>query len=274
MNFNLDRPLAVFDIESTGTSWERDRIIDMAVVRLNPDGTRQTEEFRFYPEMPIPPASTAVHGIRDEDVRDAPRFRDRLAEVAHAFDGCDLAGFNVQKFDIPMLQCEFKRAGGEFSMSGRRVVDAQRIYHQKERRDLTAAVRFYCGASHDGAHGARADAEATLQVLESQLERYDDLPRDVGALETFCFPPVQDAVDREGKIRWDADGDMVLGFGRYQGAKLRALAADRSNRKYLDWMLRQAFGPDVDSFVRLALDNRLPKKTEWQAKIDDDASSA
>lgn len=261
MNLKLGRTLAVFDIESTGTSWERDRIIDLAVVRLAPDGASRTIEFRFHPEMPIPPASTAVHGIRDEDVRDAPRFRDRLAEVAAAFENCDLAGFNIWRFDVPMLQQEFKRAGSAFDMGGRKIVDAQRIYHQKEKRDLTAAVLFYCGESHEGAHGARADALATLRVIERQLDRYADLPREVGPIDRFCFPPVADGVDREGKIRWDAEGEMALGFGKYQGTKLRAMADD--NRKYIEWMLRQNFGQQVDGIVKLALDRKLPRKADW-----------
>lgn len=273
MNLNLTRPLAVFDIESTGTNWERDRIIDLAVVRIEPDGTRQTIEFRFNPEMPIPPAATAVHGIRDEDVRDAPRFRDRMAEVVRAFEGCDLAGFNIWRFDVPMLQQEFKRAGSAFDMTGRKMVDAQRVYHQKEKRDLTAAVLFYCGESHEGAHGARADAEATLRVIEKQLERYPDLPREVVPLDRFCFPPVADGVDREGKVRWDAEGDMVLGFGKYQGAKLRAMAADRDNRKYLEWMLRQNFGQQVDGLIKLALESRLPRKAEWKPPADGDPAA-
>lgn len=263
MNLNLTRSLAVFDIESTGTNWERDRIIDLAVVRLDPDGSLRTIEFRFHPEMPIPPASTAVHGIRDEDVKDAPRFRDRADEVERAFIDCDLAGFNIWRFDVPMLQQEFKRAGRVFTMTGRKMVDAQRIYHQKEKRDLTAAVLYYCGETHAGAHGARADAEATLRVIEKQLERYTDLPHEVPLLDRFCFPPVADGVDREGKVRWDAEGDMVLGFGKYQGAKLRALAADRDNRKYLEWMLRQNFGQQIDGLIKLALDGKLPRRSEW-----------
>jgi len=263
MNLKLSRPLAVFDIESTGTNWERDRIIDLAIVRLDPDGTQTTVVFRFNPGMPIPPAATAVHGIRDEDVRDAPFFSARMADVARAFENCDLAGFNIWRFDVPMLQQEFKRGGSTFDMAGRKMIDAQRIYHQREKRDLTAAVLFYCGESHEGAHGARADAEATLRVIERQLDRYPDLPREVAPLDRFCFPPVADGVDREGKIRWDAEGDMVMGFGKYQGAKLRTMAADRDNRKYLEWMLRQSFGQQVDGLIRLALEGKLPRRTEW-----------
>ncbi len=267
MNLRLDRVLAVFDIESTGTNWERDRIIDLAIVRLEPEGGRRTIEFRFNPEMAIPAASTAVHGIRDEDVRDAPKFRERLGEVAQAFADCDLAGFNIWRFDVPMLQQEFKRAGSAFDMTGRKIIDAQRIYHQKEMRDLTAAVLFYCGEAHEGAHGARADAEATLRVIERQLDRYPDLPHEVGPLDRYCFPPVADGVDREGKVRWDAEGDMVLGFGKYQGTKLRAMAAG-DGRKYLEWMLRQNFGQEVDGIIKLALDGKLPRRPEWKAPAE------
>jgi len=262
MRLQLTRPLVIFDIEATGANWERDRIIDLAAIRLTPDGSRQTTSFRFNPGMPIPPSSTAIHGITDDDVKDAPTFDQRLDEVEAVFHDGDLAGFNAWRFDVPLLRQEFKRAGRTFELRGRRIIDVQRIYHLKERRDLSAAVRFYLNEEHVGAHGAAADAEATLRVLDRQLEMYADLPSDVEALERFCFPTSAEAIDREGKLRWDVGGDAALAFGRFQGRKLRELAADRDGRKYLEWMLRQEFGAEVNEWVRLALEDRLPRRVE------------
>lgn len=260
MPLQLSRALVIFDIESTGAVWDRDRVIDLAAIRVEPDGRHAAVSFRFNPEMPIPPEATAIHGIRDEDVAGAPLFRDRVDDVDAVFRDADLGGFNICRFDVPLLKQEFKRAGRVFETRGRHMVDAQRIYHMKERRDLTAAVRFYLGEDHAGAHGAMADAEATWRVLQRQLEVYPDLPGDVAAIEQLCFPSVADGIDPEGKLRWDANGEATLGFGRFQGRRLRDMAADRNDRKYLEWMLRQSFGPEIERWVRAAMDDRLPRR--------------
>jgi DNA polymerase-3 subunit epsilon len=257
MRLQLQRPLVVFDIEATGSNWEWDRIIDLAAIRLEPDGRQIEAYFRFNPEVPIPAEATRIHNIRDEDVANAPKFRDRVAEVEAVFRDADLAGFNIWRFDVPILRQEFKRAGWTFEMAGRRLVDAQRIFHLKERRDLSAAVRFYLGREHAGAHGAMADAKATLEVLLRQLEVYKDLPTTPEGLEQFCFPPTPGQVDRAGRVARDADGELVLAFGRYRGRRLREMAAEMEGRRYLEWMLRQEFGPEVMELVRSALEGRL-----------------
>ncbi|MCX7819650.1 MAG: 3'-5' exonuclease [Kiritimatiellae bacterium] len=259
----LERALVVFDIEATGTDPGSDRIIDLAVIRLEPDGSRSAREFRFHPGIPIPPAATAVHGIRDEDVRNCPPFEQRAEEVERWFRDADLAGFNIARFDVPLLRAEFRRANRQFSLEGRRLVDAQRIFHMKEPRTLSAAARFYVGVEHVGAHGALADAEMTLRVLERQIERYEDLPREVPALSEWCFPTNTDAADLEGKLRWTPEGELVLTFGRFKGRTLRELANDSSGpgRDYLKWMLRQEFAPDVRAWVQDALEGRAPRRT-------------
>ena len=165
----MTRPLIVFDIESTGVSPRRDRIIELAAVKVSPGGQEDWRCWLLNPTVPIPPETTEVHGIADEDVKNCPTFAERAREIFDFFAGCDLGGFNSDRFDIPCLEEEFARVGLNFASGSRRRIDVQRIYHRKEPRDLTAAVRFYCGRSHDGAHGAEADARATLDVLKAQL---------------------------------------------------------------------------------------------------------
>lgn len=256
----LQRPLVVFDVESTGTDPARDRIIDLAVIRLEPDGSRSAREFRFNPEMPIPPSATAIHGITDEEVRNAPRFVDRAAEVEGWFHNADLLGFNLARFDVPILLAEFRRANHPFSIRGRYLVDAQRIFYLKEPRTLSAAARFYVGVEHAGAHSALADAEMTLRVFEHQLTRYQDLPREIPVLSQWCFPSAPDAADAEGKLRWNTEGELALAFGRFQGRTLRELAQTDEGRRYLEWILRQEFAPDVKQFAQDALEGRSPPR--------------
>lgn len=250
--------MAVLDIESTGANWRLDRIIDLAVIRIHPDGKRETASFRVNPGMPIPPASTAVHGIRNEDVAGCPTFAQAAAAIATALSGCDFAGYNLARFDLPLLTEEFKRAGLTFDWPSCRVVDAQRIFHRREPRDLSAALAFYCNEEHTGAHGALADAEATWRVLEGQMERYPDLPADVAELALYCFPPNPDFIDREGKLVWDAEGEVTLNFGVNRGRRLRDIAA--KDASYLSWMMRKNFGPEVDQMVQLARQGQLPRR--------------
>jgi DNA polymerase-3 subunit epsilon len=168
---SLERPLIVFDTETTGTNPRADRVIEIACLKVHPDGRREQWLRRINPGIPIPPASTAIHGITDADVAGEPRFRELAPELAAFLAGCDLAGYNIAGFDLPVLRAEFLRAGVAFEVSDRRLVDAQRIFFSREPRHLAAAARFYCQSEHAGAHGALADAEMTLRVLEGQLER-------------------------------------------------------------------------------------------------------
>lgn len=251
----LTRPLAVFDIESTGLNKKTDRIIDLAIVRIHPDGTQDARTFRVNPEMPIPAESTAVHGIQDADVADAPTFRQIAADVVALLADCDLAGFNVLRYDVPLLQEEFNRVGVPFSMEGRRILDAQRIFHRKEPRDLTAALQYYCDKDHPGAHGAMADVEATVDVLVAQLARYDDLPQDMDGLNDYCNPRDPSFCDSTGKFKWQS-GEIVCNFGAKQGMKLRELVYNEPG--YLDWILKKDFPDDTKDLVRNALSNRYP----------------
>jgi DNA polymerase-3 subunit epsilon len=260
MKLKIERPLAFIDIESTGANWRTDRIIDLAVVKLFPDGRAERRVFRMNPDMPIPPESTRIHGIADADVQASPRFADTAGEIEAELEGCDLAGYNLGRFDIPMLQMEFSRLKRKFNMDGRRVVDVQRIFHRREPRDLSAAVRFYCGGEHAGAHGALADSEATWNVLEGQLERYPDLPTDVAGLAEYTSTASGEAIDPQGRLAWDGDGDAVLNFGIYKGRKLKLMAEREPT--YLEWMLRKEFGPEVVEAVRESLNGRAPRRPE------------
>lgn len=249
-----DRPLAFFDIESTGINVRTDRIIDLAIVRILGE-QRTTKTWRVNPERPIPAEASAVHGIYDADVKDAPVFRKIAREVAAELEGCDLAGYNIIRFDIPMLCEEFVRAGIPFSLEGRRIIDPQRIFHQREPRDLTAALQFYRGEKHTGAHGALDDVVATIKVLEGQFEKYGDLPKTVEALSDYCNPKDPSWADGTGKLKWVA-GELTVNFGSKQGSKLRDLVQNEPS--FLRWMLEKNFPRDTTEIVSNALKGKWP----------------
>jgi DNA polymerase-3 subunit epsilon len=256
LNLTLDRPLVVFDIESTGVSARKDRIIELAAVKITPAGEEIRQCWLLNPTVPIPPETTAIHGISDDIVKDCPTFAEKAAEIEAFFHGCDLSGFNADRFDIPCLEEEFARVGINFASSARRHLDVQRIYHRKEPRDLTAAVRFYCGRGHEGAHGAEADTQATLDVLKAQLARYDDLPRSVAELDEYLVPRDPLNADRNGLVRW-RDGDWCVNFGKKKGEPLKKLLLNEPN--YLKWILKGDFDTDVRMIVQDLLENgRLP----------------
>ena len=254
----LDRPLVVFDIESTGTTPRRDRIIELAAVKLMPDGTEISKCWLMNPGVKIPPETTKIHGITDEIVKDCPTFADKADEIFAFFEGCDLSGFNADRFDIPCLEEEFARVGKNFAPSSRRHVDVQRIYHRMEPRDLSAAVRFYLGRDHTGAHGAEADARATLEVLKAQMEKYPELPQTVGEMDEYLVPHDPLNADRYGMLRWK-DGELTINFGKKKGESLRKLMLNEPN--YLRWIVKGDFDTEVKAIVRDLMDNgRLPPR--------------
>ena len=254
----LDRPLVVFDIESTGTTPRKDRIIELAAVKLMPDGTEISKCWLMNPGVKIPPETTKIHGITDEIVKDCPTFADKADEIFAFFEGCDLSGFNADRFDIPCLEEEFARVGKNFAPSSRRHVDVQRIYHRMEPRDLSAAVRFYLGRDHPGAHGAEADARATLEVLKAQMEKYPELPQTVGEMDEYLVPHDPLNADRYGMLRWK-DGELTINFGKKKGESLRKLMLNEPN--YLRWIVKGDFDTEVKAIVRDLMDNgRLPPR--------------
>ncbi|HOY28675.1 MAG TPA: 3'-5' exonuclease [Flavobacteriales bacterium] len=238
MPITLSRPLAFFDLETTGTRIGKDRIVQIGIVRLQPDGTRENYQTLVNPEMAIPPEATAVHGITDAAVADAPTLEVVARDVLDELAGCDLSGFNVMRFDIPFLTEELHRVGYEWNTASLRVVDVQRIFHKMEPRDLSAALRFYCGKEHAGAHDALADVEATADVLLAQLERYPDaLQGDVGFLGEFSGDR-QRSPDAAGKLKFDEKGAICLSFGKYAGWPLETIG--RNDPGYLQWLMTKA----------------------------------
>ena len=249
----LERPLAIIDIESTGINPRTDRIIDLAVIKVHPDDRRETRVYRFHPEMNIPPETTAIHGISDADVADCPRFHEKAPEVLAFLENCDLAGFGLTRFDVPLLCEECARAGFVLNVDAVRVLDAQRIFHKKEPRDLTAAVNFYCDSPHPAAHSAEGDALATLAVLEGQLRKYPDLPRTLPELSEYGNPSRRtDWADYSGRLR-KVNDEIIINFGtQYKGRSLRDLA--KNNAGFLKWILKGDFPSDTKRIVAEALE--------------------
>ncbi len=254
--WNLEKPLVIFDLETTGINIKTDRIVELAAIRISPDNRRETHVFRVDPTIPIPSEATAIHGIGDSDVVGCPTFVQLSSEIAALFEGADVGGFNVLRFDIPLLVEEFMRAGIRFDLESRSVVDAQRIFHRKEPRDLSAALSFYCNEMHLGAHGAEADATATLRVLESQLIRYGDLPRDVKGLSDYCDIRKPEWVDRTGRLKWQ-NGDIVINFGKKKGVTLKHLIDKEPS--FIKWMLGSDFPADTQALICSALDGNWPR---------------
>jgi DNA polymerase-3 subunit epsilon len=248
-NITLDRPLAVLDLETTGTDTKIVRIVEVSVLKLSPDGGADHRTRRVNPGVPIPPEATAVHGISDDDVAECPTFRAIAPGLARFLDGCDLAGFNVLTYDLRLLVAEYNRAGIPFLVSGRKIIDACHIFHKRERRDLTAAYKFYCGLDHEGAHGAAADVLATLAILDAQVSRYDDLPRTIDGLHEHCTDPK--ALDLSGMFGRCEEGTVVFIRGKYKGRSLHDIA--RAKPDYLEWMLREDYYDDTKGLAGEAL---------------------
>lgn len=244
----LQRPLAVIDLETTGTNPQLDRIIELSVLKVDPAGEVDHLTYRLNPGMPIPSEASAVHGIFDEDVANQPGFSDVAPSLLEHLRDCDLCGFNLKRFDLRVLFSEFRRAGMALSIEGRAIIDALEIFHTYERRDLAAAVRLYLGRCHDDGHSAAADVVATAEVLDAMLDRYTDLPRDVRQLHQHFKDP--GAVD-SSRCFARVEGQIRFSFGKYRGQWLTAIARERPD--YLRWMLEQDFFEDTKAVVRDAL---------------------
>ena len=253
----LKRPLAFFDIEATGISPRADRIVEICIIKLMPDNSRTTHTYRVNPQMPIPEEVVAIHGITDADVADCPVFQEIANELAELLENCDLGGYNITRFDIPMLTEEFIRAGKPIDLDKRSIVDVQRIFHRKEPRDLTAALSFYAGEEHTNAHGAEPDVIATIRVMEGQFEKYNDLPESVEDLHEYCNPRNPFWADRTGKLKW-SNGEIVLNFGQRKGTSLKSLIQNDNN--YIKWMLRSDFPIDVRELINNAKNGIWPEQ--------------
>ncbi|NLI99737.1 MAG: 3'-5' exonuclease [Bacteroidales bacterium] len=234
MELNLKNPLVFFDLETTGLNITRDRIIEVSLLKVDPNGKEEVKTRRINPEMPIPPQSTAIHGITDEDVKDCPTFKQVAKSLADQLEGCDLAGFNSSRFDVPMLAEEFLRAGVDFDMSKRKFVDVQIIFHKKEQRTLEAAYAFYCNKKLDNAHSAETDTIATYEVLKSQLDRYPDLANDIEALSRE-YSSFNNNVDLAGRMIYDEKGVELFNFGKHKGKPVMEVL--KNEPSYYAWMM-------------------------------------
>jgi DNA polymerase-3 subunit epsilon len=232
----LTKPLAVIDLETTGMNLGSDRIIEIAIVKIMPDGKKIVKRKLLNPEMPVPAASSAIHGITDEMVKDAPTFKQVANELKQFIENCDLAGYNSNRFDIPMLAEEFMRIGLEFDSKGRKLVDVQRIFHLMEQRTLTAAYKFYCDKSLDGAHGAEADATATWEVLEAQVIRYPELGTDLDSI--LKFTGEEQVVDFARRFIMENSVE-IFNFGKHKGRPVSDVL--KSEPQYYDWMMKGDF---------------------------------
>ncbi len=253
----LDKPLVIFDLETTGLNLTLDKIIEIAYVKIYPDGKKEMRVERLNPQMKITKEAAAVHGITDADVRGKPTFADLADEFLDVFRESDLSGFNIVGFDLPMMEKEFEEAGKHFDFSNARILDGKVIFHAMEPRTLSAAYRFYCGKDHADAHSALADVEATAEVIGRQLEKYADL-RDWGTLAKLHEPTGGDRfVDPDKRFYW-RDGHAYFNFGKYRDEALRDISL--SDPGFLEWILGADFSKEVKEIVMGALAGRFPEK--------------
>lgn len=250
MKLKLNRPIVFFDLETTGTNIMHDRIVEISLIKVMPDGSEVERTRRINPEIPIPAEASAIHGIYDEDVASEPTFRQVAASLAQLMSGCDIAGFNSNRFDIPLLDQEFIRAGINFDICAARFIDVQTIYHKREPRTLVAAYRFYCDKNLEDAHSAAADTRATFEVLKAQLERYEDLPTEVDALSEYASNNRN--VDLMGRLVYDDKRREVINFGKYKGQIAEEVLA--RDPGYYSWIMQGDFTQNTkNAFTRIRL---------------------
>ena len=237
MELNLKRPIVFIDLETTGINVSTERIVEISALKINPNGTEQWMTHLVNPEMPIPPRVSEIHGIKDGDVADAPTFREIAKNLVTFLEGCDMAGFNAIKFDIPLLAEEFLRTNVDFNFRKRKYVDVQVIFHKKEQRTLEAAYKFYCRKELKDAHSASADTQATYEVLKAQLDTYPDLENDIDKLADYSS--YNNNVDFAGRIIFDENGTEVFNFGKHKGRTVEEIL--REEPSYYSWMMKGDF---------------------------------
>ena len=268
MNIQLNRPLVFFDLETTGVNIAKDRIVELSYYKVFPNGTKEGKTYRVRPTiidamglettMHIPEQASEVHGIYDDDVKDCPTFMEIAQEVASVFEGSDIAGYNSNHFDVPLLGEEFLRAGVPFELQDRNMIDVFTIFTRKEQRTLSAAYAFYCGKDLTDAHSANADTMATYEVLMAQTERYPDLPKDVTGLAQYSAPS-QKFADLAGKLSYNAKGEVVFAFGKYKDVPVSEVLVKDSG--YYGWIMNGDFPQTTKNVIaRIKLQQRLANK--------------
>ncbi len=237
MNLKITRPIAFFDIETTGINIATDRIVEISILKILPDNNEESLTMLINPKMPIPNAATEIHGISDKDVKDKPTFADVSKQLAKFLDGCDLAGYNSNKFDVPILVEEFLRAEVDFDIKKRKLVDVQVIFHKMEQRTLSAAYKFYCQKDLHDAHTAEADTRATFEVFKSQLERYKELKNDIDYISKFSSHT--DNADFAGRFIYNSEGVEIVNFGKHKGLPVEEVL--RKEPAYYHWFMNGDF---------------------------------
>jgi len=237
MELNLRKPLVILDLETTGVNIATDRIVEFSALKVSPGGAEEWLTLRLNPGIPISPEATRVHGITDADVANEPHFKDVAKRIAAFLEGCDLAGFNSMKFDIPILSEEFLRVNVDFNPARHRYVDVQVIFHKKEQRTLSAAYRFYCNMELENAHSSKADTAATYEILKAQLDRYPDLENDIDKLSAFSA--FNNNADLAGRIVFNAQGQEVFNFGKHKGKPVEQVFKEEPS--YYSWMMNGDF---------------------------------
>jgi len=255
MKLQLTRSIAFIDLETTGINISTDKIVEIAIIKVSPDGTKQVKRKLINPQMPIPPAATEIHGITDAMVKDAPTFKQAANEIKQFIDNCDLGGYNSNRFDIPLLIEEFLRAGMEFSIEGKKFVDVQKVFHLMEQRTLSAAYKFYCNKQLDGAHGAEADVVATWEVLEAQVVRYPQIGNTVESIVKFTGE--DDIVDFARRMIKDK-GVEIFNFGKHKGKSVTQVLKEEP--QYYDWMMKGDFAMNTKQKLTEILNRTLLKK--------------
>ena len=237
MNLKLHKPLCIFDLETTGTDISKDRIVEICILKVNPDGSRESKTWLINPGIPIPAKASEVHNITDEDVADKPSLKDIAPQIMQMLAGADLGGFNSNRFDVPLLAEELLRVGVDFDLSKIRLIDAQVIYHKMEPRNLSAAYKFYCDKTLENAHSAEADTHATFEIIDAQVGKYQELGDNVDALSEFSYH--SKFADLAGNIIYDSEGVEVFNFGKYKGQ--RVVDVFKKDIGYFGWIQNADF---------------------------------
>ena len=237
MKLNLRNPLIFFDLETTGINIATDRVVEISHLKILLSGKEISKTILVNPGIPIPAEATIIHGITDADVKDAPRFEEIAQSLANEFEGCDFAGYNLNKFDIPLLAEEFLRADIDFDLKKRKLVDVQVIFHKMEQRTLSAAYKFYCNKELKDAHSATADTRATYEILQAQLDKYDELKNDIDYLDEYSSQNKN--VDFAGRIIFNAKGVEVFNFGKYKGVPVEQVL--QNDTGYFGWIMNGDF---------------------------------
>lgn len=263
-SLQLTRPIAFIDIESTGVNPQQDRIIEIGVIKIHLDGREEFLSSLINPNISIPPDAIKIHGITDADVMGKPHFREFAPQLLEFIKDCDLGGFAINRFDLPLLEAEFQRAGVSYSRKEKLIVDVLTIYHEFEPRNLSAAYKKYCNKELEGAHRSEVDVRATVDVFKSQLEQHEKLPKDILGLHEFCNPKGPTWIDDNGRFAW-FEGKAIINFGKNQGKTLEFMS--KNDPSYLQWIINKEFSAEVKEIANNAINGKFPEPAKSENPV-------